>query len=231
MKLAPVKNESLTNVVTERIKKEVLGGKYKAGDRLPAERELINQLQVSRVVVREALRRLEAMGVLSVRRGAGIFVAESGSSAVHNGFTSALRIQKVDVAELDRARLILEPVVAESAAENMTTGHLDALRENIEKVEQLIEHNASAHRENIEFHGIVAEATQNKVIKLSIAALMHLQMDLRKPRKDQLSVDTRALFWHKKIFRAFKERQPKKAAELMRQHIMEHDKIVLEETK
>lgn len=224
MKLSPVKKESLTDVVTEKLKKEILGGRYKPGDRLPAERELIEQLQVSRIVVREALRKLEAMGVVAVKRGTGIFVAELNSSASHDGFTSALRIQKVDVPEITRARLILEPVIAESAAENITSDQLQALRENIEKAEQLLRSNVSAHGENIEFHGMVAEATQNRVIRLSIASLMHLLMDLQKPMKGQLSLDARALSWHKKIFRAFEERQPKKAAELMRQHIIEHGK-------
>jgi DNA-binding FadR family transcriptional regulator len=224
MRLLPVKKENLTSIVTEKIRQEVLGGGYKPGDRLPAEREFVEQLKVSRIVVREALRKLEANGLLVMKRGSGMFVADVGSSAVYDSFISALKVQKVDVVEITKARLILEPVVAEVAAKNMTPQYLDALGANIKKVQSLIANNQSAHDANIDFHGLLAEATQNRVIRLSMEAVLQFMRDLLRPRQDQLTTHTVALSWHERILSAIEKRQPKKVARLMQDHIVEHTK-------
>jgi len=55
VELTPIKSEKILDMVTDKIKEVILSEKYKPGDRLPSEREFIEQLQVSRIVVREAL--------------------------------------------------------------------------------------------------------------------------------------------------------------------------------
>jgi GntR family transcriptional repressor for pyruvate dehydrogenase complex len=231
MELLPVKNEKILDIVTEKIRDEILGGNYLPGDKLPSEREFIDQLQVSRIVVREALRKLEATGLLVVKRGSGMFVANTDSIVVHDAFSSALKMQKVEVLEILQAGLIIEPVIAELAAQNRTSEHIDALTENVDKAQELIDNGISSHHQNRDFHGIVAEATQNRVLRLSVEAVLHSLANVQNPSEDLVICGDDALIWHRKILRAIKERRPKETAKLMRDHITEIQKRLEQELK
>src|SRR5262249_31986568 len=79
VKIKPVKRTSLVDTVMERIRSLVTDGHLAPGDRLPTEAELIQQLEVSRTVLREAIGRLEAMGLIAVRGPRGMFVGDTGS--------------------------------------------------------------------------------------------------------------------------------------------------------
>lgn len=221
VELTPVRTEKILDIVTGKIKEVILGGKYKPGDRLPSEREFIEQLQVSRIVIREAFRKLEANGLLTAKRGAGMFVANTGSGAVHDAFVSALRIQKVNLKEITQARWVIEPVITKLAAKNRAVDNIKSLKANVEKAQDLLKKNISAHHENMDFHGLVAEATQNRVLRLSVEALIHSLRDVQGLPENQLVLDNHALFWHKEILKAIEERKPKKAADLMSEHIGE----------
>ena len=221
MELTPVKTQKILDIVTGKIKEVILSGKYEPGDKLPSEREFIEQLQVSRIVIREAFRKLEANGLLTAKRGAGMFVANIGSSAVHDAFVSALRIQKVNVKEITQARWVIEPVITKLAAKNRGVDNINSIKANIERAQNLLKKGISAHHENMEFHGIIAEATQNRVLRLSVEALLYSLRDVQGLPENQLVLDNHALFWHKEILKAIEERTPKKAADLMGDHIGE----------
>lgn len=225
MDLVPVKKAKLIDIVTNKIRDEILGGNYLAGDKLPPEREFVDQLQVSRIVVREALRKLEATGLLTVKRGAGMFVADYDSNALHDAFSLILKIQKVDSLDVIQAGLTIEPAITELAARNRTPEHIAALRTNINKSEELIKKGRSTNNNNREFHRIVGEATQNKVLRLSIEAILHVLNVVHSPHGVPTCGDD-ALAWHSKILQAIEDKKPKEAARLMREHITEVQKNV-----
>jgi GntR family transcriptional regulator, transcriptional repressor for pyruvate dehydrogenase complex len=220
MELLPVKNTKLIDVVTKKIRDEILGGSYLPGDKLPPEHQFVDQLQVSRIVVREALRKLEAIGLLTVKRGAGMFVAGSDTTAVNDVLFSVLRIQKVGILEIIQAGLTIEPAIAELVAENRTSEHINALRANVERSEELIKTKVSSHNNNREFHRIIAEATQNRVLKLSVEAVLHVLNSVHGPFGVPTCGDD-ALIWHSKILQAIEDKKPREAARLMRDHITE----------
>src|SRR5579871_6879584 len=78
VKIKPVKRKSLVDTVVERIRTVIVEGQLRPGDRLPTEAELVKQLEVSRTVLREAVGRLEMLGLISVRGPRGMFVSEPG---------------------------------------------------------------------------------------------------------------------------------------------------------
>ena len=73
----------------------------------------------------------------------------------------------------------------------------------------------------MDFHRILAEATQNRVLRLTVEAVLYSLRNWQDPPEIQIATDTHALLWHRKILRALEERQPEKTAKLMRDHIME----------
>ena len=221
MRFSPVKKKMISDVVTEKLKEAVLGGDFKPGDRFFSERELVEQFQVSRIVVRESLRKLEATGLLDIKRGSGMFVADISSKPIGDALTSALKIQRVDIDEITEARLTIEPAVARLAAERITPEYLDALKANIEVAQNLIDKDSIAKYKDIDFHALIAEATQNRVVRLSMKAMLNSVRNIDTPDRSQSERDKAAISYHKKIFKAMKEGDPEKTEKLMREHIIE----------
>jgi DNA-binding FadR family transcriptional regulator len=94
IEIAPVQRAQLTEQVIERIKEYIEANDLRPGAKLPGERELSQSLGVSRNVTREAIRALQATGILDIQPGNGIFVAEFGFEALANHFNFVIRSQQ-----------------------------------------------------------------------------------------------------------------------------------------
>src|SRR5208337_2985370 len=131
----PVRTGKVSDLIIEQIKRVIHAGMLKPGDRLPSERELAEGFQASRISIREALKRLEASGLVTVKVGSGVFVAQMDSKPMSASLFSILRIQNGTVDDLTEARLIFEPSVARLAAEKVTPEDIATLEENTRHAE------------------------------------------------------------------------------------------------
>ncbi len=223
----PVKSGKVSELIGLQIKNMILSGSLKAGDRLPPERELVLSFQASRISVREALKSLEASGLLSIRPGSGVFVAEITSRPMSESLSSFLRIQKASLNELTDARIILEPTVATLAAERIKKDCLLKLEENIQETLRAIDSHSPSRTssKNIEFHCLIAESTENPVIALTMKTLfdvvkeMTIELEGNLSRRKTLSV--RAVSCHQEILEALRERDAANSSKLMLNHILE----------
>ena len=120
----PIKTSRVSEDVLLQLKEAILLGAYKSGDKLPSERELTLQFQVSRGVVREAVRALELSGFVEMRQGpaGGAFVTDLSFNQVGNAFLDLFLANKVSMAEVAEVRTHVEPKVARLAAIHMTPG-------------------------------------------------------------------------------------------------------------
>src|ERR1700759_3555456 len=120
----PVATGRISGDIVEQIKTMIREGRLAPGDQLPPERDLTRQLGVGRVSVRDALRMLEAHGLIEVRVGArgGAFVTAPAPSLVSEGFADMLRMAEAPPAEVPEMRLIFElamlPLAVERADED-----------------------------------------------------------------------------------------------------------------
>jgi len=219
MEFPAVKKEKLSEIVTKTIKDAILQGKIKPGEKIPTEHELVEQFQVSRIVIREALKNLEAIGLLDIKRGSGMFVADNGQKAIRDAFSNALLMQHIGIMEITEARLHFEPMVAGLAAEKRTEEDLENLRKSIAKAQKLVDNEVLAKSENIRFHEIIAEATQNRVISLMMQTLL-FSLERLTPDKKYRERDKAALAFHKEIFDAVKNKKSKQATALEHEHIL-----------
>lgn len=128
----PVKKTSLVDIVIERVKQYIVDHDLEPGDRFLTEKELTDQLQVSRTVVREALISLQAVGVLTVKRGGGVFIADATLRSIntilkHHYDTYGVKIRELietrKIMELGALRLIIEKEVAVDLAELHDINH------------------------------------------------------------------------------------------------------------
>src|SRR5262245_49397034 len=128
MTLQPVARSSLVDTVVERIRAIIEDGRLQAGDRLPTEAELGKQLGVSRTVLREAIGRLEYLGLLTVQRGRGMFVGDQGSvSQCARLVRSALAVSSKELVKFTEFRNAIECYASRRAAESASDADIAEL--------------------------------------------------------------------------------------------------------
>ncbi len=166
-------------IVLDALEARLLAGSIRAGDRIPSERSLASSLNVSRSSVREALRVLEALGLISTSSGtrmgsAGIIVASPAG-----GMGALMRLQVAAqgfrLADIVRTRLLLEGAVAKNLAELSETGAID-----LSPLNALIKEMDDPHLSPTEFialngrlHLALAEASGNRVVTAVMSGLRH----------------------------------------------------------
>lgn len=221
----PVKSGKISGRIVQQIKGAILRGAMKPGDRLPPERKLVERFRASRISVREALKNLEVSGLLTIKPGSGVFVAEANSKPLSESLSSILRIQKATLNELTEARVILEPPIAKLAVEKMTAEDLMKLESNIDEASKIVKSHAPSPTQNIEFHSLIAEATHNTVITLAMKPLLDVVKEMTLELKDGLEkrtkISSHSVDYHKKIIQAFRERDSQKVYDLMLKHILQ----------
>src|SRR5215211_4729894 len=129
-----IRRIKLRDQVAEMLLEMIFSSDYEAGDRLPPERVLVEELGVSRTVVREALNLLETRGLLRVEHGRGAVVSANGAHAVHTNLGLLLRMQPSTLGELMEMRKALEVEVAGLAAERATTDDIAAMRAALDRM-------------------------------------------------------------------------------------------------
>lgn len=152
---------AVTDDAIGKIKQMIQQGELRPGDRLPPEQELSERLGLSRSSMREAVKALEAMRILDVRRGDGTYVTSLQPSLLLEAMSFVLDFHESHaVLEVFEVRRIVEPASAALAARRATPEHIDAMRQHLTKVgpetpsDELVSH-------DVEFHRMIASATGN----------------------------------------------------------------------
>jgi len=191
----------------------------KPGDMLPPERQLAEKFGVSRSSIRDAIRRLEHIGLVEPRQGSGTVVRELSADAVVNPLSAVLRQKRTLVSELLEVRRILEPPLAARAARHASREEIAEMQEILRRQEQKARRGEAFIDEDSEFHYAIALAADNSVVLKVIDVLMDL---LRETRERSLQVKGRpekSFASHRRIMNAIKRRDAKGAEAAMRQHI------------
>lgn len=218
----PVRTSRVYSEVVSQILRLVDGGQIGPGDRLPPERFLAEQLQVSRSSVREAMTALEVLGVVEIRAGHGIFVGQAQSNHLIEA-VSSLTDEQGPLEILD-ARLLIEPGAAELAAKRATPSDLQLLHEQLELMKEQLDKGMDAWKPDWGFHQAVAKAAQNPVVEAMLDVVTQrsereLWTRMRKHNFEQRARAFRYLEHHAQILAAIEGRDGELASRLMRAHI------------
>ncbi|CDZ26636.1 FadR/GntR family transcriptional regulator [Neorhizobium galegae] len=160
--------KGLPDIVFERMLRAIKSGAYRPDERLPTEHELANEFEVSRPIIREALRRLREQGLIYSRRGAGSFVRALGLREPL-GFGQLENV--ADLLNCYEFRMTLEPAAAAAAAVRHDKESLAAIKRALELLRDAT--NRQAHREDADyqFHLAIARAAQNNYFSTAMEAL------------------------------------------------------------
>jgi len=161
------KSEKVSDNIISQIRDSILSGRLKPGDRLASEKELIVQFGVSKATMREALRVLEVMGLIEIRKGTsgGAFVAEVDMKTTINSIINFIHFKPVSVKEITALRYFIEPTVARIASSKRTENDIENLRRIIGEA---VTHRQSEISREIGFHRYLVRMTENTLLILLI---------------------------------------------------------------
>ncbi len=205
--------------VAAQIRKMISEGQLKPGDKLPAERELVQRFQVSRNSIRDAIRTLETMGLVRSRQGEGTTVRDMSADSLTVPLSSVLLRQRGMVEELLDARAMIEPPIAARAALHATPEQIEQLEDVLERQRAKMKRGESTLEEDTEFHYAVAVAAQNSVVKKMVDLLITLLHDSRERSLDIAGRKERSYAGHRLILRAIKRHDAEAAESAMRRHV------------
>jgi GntR family transcriptional regulator, transcriptional repressor for pyruvate dehydrogenase complex len=151
------------SLVVAQIRALIESGELKAGDKLPTERSLAEQLGVSRSSVREALSALEVLGVIHSRQGLGNFIAENVENDLQEDQFEDLIVEGGTI-EILEARQLFEPGLAALAARRRTDADLAAIRACVTEMERRLTEGMDSWEPDWGFHIAVANACHNPVV-------------------------------------------------------------------
>ena len=216
-----IKKKKLADEVIDEIKRMIQSGELKEGDRLPNQNEFAAQLGVSRTSLREAFNTLCVLGVLEQHQGFGTIVKSRFSALYADHLSAPFITDEKATMELLEARQFIEIGAVRLAAKNATRkqikemgGMIDAMAKAKKKgdIQKLSE-------QDIDFHFLIAQATQNRVIIHLLATIRSLMEKFMHEAFLVLHDQKRYLKAHRDIYNAIEQKDPKKASSLMEKHI------------
>jgi GntR family transcriptional regulator, transcriptional repressor for pyruvate dehydrogenase complex len=170
------------DTICQTIRDLLANGSLKPGDKLPAERQLAEQFGVGRSALREALRTLEATGVLTLKKGAhgGAFIREGDPSRVTQVIQDLLHLGSISLENLTEARIVIQESIIRLACERATPADLAALDMCIDREEQLTIERKFSERLNVsmEFYELLAAAAHNPVLSITVDAMTKILLSV-----------------------------------------------------
>lgn len=218
LELQTIKSDRLYMKVAEQLKKLITNEAIKPGERFPSERELAEQLGVSRPTIREAMIALELSGVIEIRTGSGIYVTHP-----KHRISDTFADKGAGPFEILEIRYILEAEACALAAARITDDQLAELRATIDEMEEEEKLSNASERADQKFHSIIAQACQNSAISSVVDWLWNLRneselstMFLKRIREEGVHPSIQE---HKNILAALEQRNPERARTAMKLHI------------
>jgi GntR family transcriptional repressor for pyruvate dehydrogenase complex len=213
--------QSLTGDVKGTLLDWIREGRYPAESQLPSVPQLVEQLGVSRTVVREALQALVGMDLIEMRPGMGSFVKSVPPEMIMNAGVMAALIDTNTMVYVVHARKVLESAVAALAATEATEGDFAAMEGIVEQFGVKATLNQPLYALTPAFHVAVARATHNPILESVITSFNALMSKTGELLEKDAGKNYRAQEYasHRDLLRVLKQRNPEAARKAMSDHI------------
>lgn len=220
-----VRNNKTSDLIVAQIRKQIFAGKLVPGDRLPSERQLMEEFQVSKGTLREAMRVLEFLGLVEIKKGVtgGACIAEIDNHIALDILANFLYFKNLTIKNLAQVRKIIEPHAAAIAARTISKDQLMELRRYIDR--SRVQYDSGKNSEEpfnneLDFHCVIARSTDNPLLILVVEFVESLMSD----KKTMVKLDRPFLLSviedHERIFTAIRDQDSDRAREEMFNHIV-----------
>ena len=216
--IEPIKKSKLSDKVYDQLISLIFSGEWEPGDKLPSENELSQLFNVSRIPIREALFRLQTMGIISTEQGKGTYVVHTKAENLITTIAPYFSRDEKQIADIMEYRRMVEPECAYKLAKSHSDAALQRLEKLLLRPEDFPAMNDQFPKYDTEFHSQLIISCSNQFL-ISINSLV--QNALSSYHKvTSISHDSlTCAMEHIEIFQAIKNGQAKDAADLMRKHI------------
>ena len=216
-----MRHKNLCDMIVDDIKKDIISGELKPGDKISGEYDLAKKYEVSRFTVREAMKKLDSTGLITIKHGIGSFVNEITPESFMKPLLPVLVMSNIDIQEICEARLPLEVQSISLCIDRINDEKLSEMKEVYKKMERaLSEKDINKYNElDIQFHLLLAKASENRVL---FEMLSTLQDMLREQLKRDVKVPDsleRSIKRHKLMIEAIENKEKELAKQLMTLHI------------
>lgn len=212
--------EDLTHLLILRFQQMLSEGVLKPGTKLPAERELAAYFKVARSSLRQALKVLEMMGVITQRIGDGSYLNQDASSVLAVPMEFLFLLDGISVEELTEVRILMEPALAAKAAERANSDHIALLRQSVQDLESSKHDRIKLISSDLLFHKVIFDASGNRLMGRMFHTIHRALLDMMMLTSQVVDLEHTVAF-HKPILEAIQRRDASLASKLMSDHM--HD--------
>jgi len=231
--IVQVRRESLSAQAAEQIQQFIIRGELRPGDRLPPERELSEQLGVSRTVVREATKLLQERGLIKVLTGSGSFVSKVESSAISQSISLFMWGHGHAFHDLLEIRRMFEVEIAGLAAERATA---EEIRELEDALAQMTAAEPAVHADaaglekfvlaDLLFHHVLARASKNSLLPLLLAPINDLLLEFSRQASSLPGAPANAIHFHDTLLQGIRGRDSQRCRAVMREHLNDAENLI-----
>jgi DNA-binding FadR family transcriptional regulator len=215
----PIERETVAEAVARRILDMVKARALKPGDQLPPERDLAEQLGVSRPSVREAIRGLAILGVVKSRQGGGAYIGALDAESLLGPIQFFLSLEEVNIRELYDARSLIESDVARRAAVAMSDAQLAELGRILAAQEATLTDARAFRISDFAFHEAIWQGCGNAFLRRIGESLNVLGLEFRKRASETKGVLEQSLADHRRLLAALVARDPDAASRAAAEHM------------
>lgn len=216
--IQPIEHVDVYRSVLAQLERLVTRGNLQRGDRLPSERELAQRLNVSRVSIREAVRVLESLGKVEVRRNAGIFVTNAGDSGLLRFFESFIPTGDSFLNNLVDVRTAIEVQIVKSLARS-DEYDLEPIETLLKTIDEEISNEQAADGLDLRFEAALSRLIDNPVLQDLHNAVLNTWIDAWSRRQIAPGNKEHLHSEHWNIYRAIAGRDPQLAQKLVESHV------------
>jgi GntR family transcriptional regulator, transcriptional repressor for pyruvate dehydrogenase complex len=219
-KVLPFRGATLSTRIVAEVREALFAKELRPGDFLGTEKDLAQRFNVSRIVARDALRTLEAQGIVEIKvgSGGGARIAQGNARLFAEALAVQLDLAGVSVAEIMEAQRAIECLAAELAAINSTADDHARLRRLIADAQRKIDDVGAFTRLGREFHLAVAETSHNRVLVVQLISLQHVSWPAQNSTLTP-EVARRILDIHQELASLIEMRDAAGARRLMYEHV------------
>ncbi|MGA2516053.1 MAG: GntR family transcriptional regulator [Thermodesulfobacteriota bacterium] len=218
----PIRQLRISEEVAEQLKQTIISGHFKPGEKLPSERDLAEEFQVSRVAIREAIRKLEHAGFMVTRQGTtgGAYVIDLTFEYLTNAFLDLFLADKISIPEMYQVRLLIEPDIARLATLHITPEYAQLLKEALEVEELPVASLPVDVDRKQRVHFILAEMCGNRFFEALMKSLLRLTKEVVEAvNPDPDYVHPKGM--HRSVVEAVVAGNAEAAAEAMKKHTID----------
>jgi GntR family transcriptional repressor for pyruvate dehydrogenase complex len=218
--LKSIKRLNINDLVVEEMLIMLEERKLQPGDRLPGERQLAQDLGVSRHSLREALKKLEVMGLVSIQQGKGTFIREAPSESFSQVLSSMAILGDFSAKEIMEIRECLEIYSVGLAIKRATPSDIEELQARCKAMENNISKDElDTFHDDLNFHLLIVKFTYNQLLWQVVNGLKDILYGIMKILHGDKTIIQRAIMDHKKICSAFEARDVPQGIKYMKRHL------------